>query len=150
MPGASRFAGVFETAVGSTMRPGDPGTAKLVRDWGDRLVSVRYRYAAFPPTRFTTVELVVDAAPWKPSAGRSVLVEVRSWESDLRKKVAEAGGRWEARAGRWRIRYDRAAALGLADRVQLTITRTRRTSTAVGTRDSLPKPNSRGKIGRGA
>ena len=150
MPGANRFTGVFETAVGSTMRPGDPGTAKLVRDWRDRLVSVRYRYAAFPPTRYTTVELVVDAAPWKPAPGRSVLVEVKSWESDLRKKVSEAGGRWEARAGRWRIRYDKAAALGLANRVQLTITRARKTSTAVGTNISLPKPKARGKLGRGA
>ncbi|MEO8054618.1 MAG: hypothetical protein ABI768_05665 [Acidobacteriota bacterium] len=150
MPGPNRFAGVFGTIVGSTMRPGNPGTTKLTRDWGDQLVSVRYRYAASPPMRFTTAEIVVDAAPWKPAPSRSVLVEVKSWESDLRKKVAEAGGRWEAKAGRWRIRYDKAASLGLADRVQLTTNRTPRISTAVGTRISLPKPKSRRKIGRGA
>ncbi|HQQ75851.1 MAG TPA: hypothetical protein PLB01_00730 [Thermoanaerobaculia bacterium] len=155
MPGGNRFAGVFDTAVGSTMRPGDPGTAKLTRDWGERLVSVRYRYAADPPMRFTTIEIVVDAAPWKPSPARPVLVEVRSWESALRKRIVEAGGQWDARAGRWRIRYDKVLALDLGARVQLTKKargRTRRSkiSTPEGTPTSLPKPKPPRNVGRGA
>ena len=69
----SRFDRVFESAVGSTLRPGAPGTARLARDWGDRLVSVRYRYSETPPTRFTTVEFVVTEAERKPSPSRRVL-----------------------------------------------------------------------------
>lgn len=99
------------------MRPGGRGTAKLARDWGDRIVAVRYRYSNSPPMRFTTIELVVASAPWAPSASRSVLVEVRSWEGDLREKIREAGGRFVLKAMRWRLRYDKAIALGLADRV---------------------------------
>ncbi len=111
-----RFAAVFDSVVGSTIRPGAPGTTKSLRDWGDRLVAVRYRYSNDPPTRFTTIELVVAAAPWKISPTRQVFVEVRSWEWDLREKVKAAGGRWVPKAARWRMRYDRAVGLGLKDR----------------------------------
>jgi hypothetical protein len=93
-----RFDRVFESVVGSTLRPGAPGTARLARDWDDRLVSVRYRYSDSPPMRFTTVELVVSAAPWKPSKARQILVEVKSWEPELRAKVQAAGGQWVPRA----------------------------------------------------
>jgi hypothetical protein len=117
----SQRAPVFESVVGSTMRPGDRGTAKLVRDWGDRLVTVRYRYSNSPPTRFTTIELVVASAPWTSTASRNVLVEVRSWEGDLREKIRAAGGRFVLKAMRWRIRYDKAIALGLKDRVSFLV-----------------------------
>lgn len=137
----SRFSRVFESAVGSTLRPGAPGTARLVRDWGDRLVSVRYRYSDSPPTRFTTVELVVTEAEWKPSPSRHVLVDVKSWESELRDKVKAAGGEWVPRAMRWRMRYDRAKSLGLTDRVSLLVPHASKTSTDVGTRNSLPVQN---------
>jgi len=134
-------APVFESVVGSTMRPGDRGTAKLVRDWGDRVVAVRYRYSNSPPTRFTTIELVVASAPWTPTASRSVLVEVRSWEGDLREKIRAAGGRFVLKAMRRRIRYDKAIALGLEDRVSFLIPHaspTPKSSTDAGTRKSLP------------
>jgi hypothetical protein len=119
--GKSQLAPVFDSVVGSTMRPGDRGTAKLVRDWGERLVTVRYRYTDSPPTRFTTIELVVASASWAPTASRSVLVEVRSWEGDLREKIRAAGGRFVLKAMRWRIRYDKAIALGLKDRVSFLV-----------------------------
>lgn len=103
-----QFDRVFESVVGSTLRPGAPGTARLARDWGERLVSVRYRYSESPPMRFTTVEFVVAAADWKPSPTRQVLVDVKSWESELRGKVQAAGGQWMPKAMRWRLRYDKA------------------------------------------
>jgi hypothetical protein len=133
-----RFDGVLESVVGSTMRPGASGTGKLVRDWGDRLVSVRYRYSDSPPTRFTTVELVVAVAPWEPSRARNVLVEVKSWERELREKVQAAGGQWLPRAMRWRIRYDRAIALGLQKRISFLGPRGPNFSTDIGRPKSLP------------
>jgi hypothetical protein len=121
------------------MRPGDRGTAKLVRDWGDRPVAVRYRYSNSPPTRFTTVELVVASAPWTPKASRSVLVEVRSWEGDLREKLRAAGGRFVLKAMRWRIRYDKAIALGLKDRVSFLVPHASPTPKSSTHADLLPK-----------
>jgi hypothetical protein len=136
-----RFDQVFDSAVGSTLRPGAPGTARLARDWGDRLVSVRYRYSDSPPTRFTTVELVVAAGPWKPSKSRQVLVDVKSWEPELRAKVQAAGGRWVPDAMRWQMRHDRATALGLGERMSFLVPHASKTSTDVGTRKSLPVQN---------
>lgn len=105
--------------VGSTMKPGDRGTRKLRREYGDRLVAVRYRYTESPPTRHTTVEIIVAQAPWTPAPSRLVLVEVKSWESDLRKRIEQAGGRFMPSNGLWRVRYDKALALGLKRRLFL-------------------------------
>ncbi len=138
-----RFAAVFDSVVGSTIRPGAPGTAKSLRDWGDRLVAVRYRYSDDPPTRFTTIELVVAAAPWKISPTRQVFVEVRSWEWDLREKVKAAGGRWVPKAARWRMRYDRAVGLGLKERASFLARHARHAPHAPTPRKSLQIQESR-------
>jgi hypothetical protein len=39
------------------LKPNDPGTKKLTAKYGDRLLSVRYRYDAENNRRITTVEL---------------------------------------------------------------------------------------------
>lgn len=144
-----RFESVFHSVVGSTMQPGTRGTAKLLRDWGDRLISVRYRYSDTPPTRFTTVELVVATAPWKVSPRRNVHVDVKSWESDLRDKIRAAGGRWVPKAARWRMRYDRALALGIdPTRIAFLGPHTPKMSTDLETEISLPAQTSGRKPGK--
>lgn len=50
--------------VGSTLKPGAPGTRKLTQRYGDRLVAVRYRYDKPSQRRYTTVELIEDSQPW--------------------------------------------------------------------------------------
>jgi hypothetical protein len=42
------------------LKPGQKGTKRLLEQYGDRLICVRYRYDAQQPRRFKTVELVVD------------------------------------------------------------------------------------------
>ncbi len=49
-----------------SLRPGQKGTKKLVVEYGDRLVAVRYRYDAERQRRYKTVELVVEESPWSP------------------------------------------------------------------------------------
>ncbi|GAB4373538.1 MAG: hypothetical protein Kow0042_17510 [Calditrichia bacterium] len=48
------------------LRPGQPGTKKLSQKFGADLVCVRYRYDATQKKRYTTVEVVIDEAPWNP------------------------------------------------------------------------------------
>jgi hypothetical protein len=43
-----------------TLAPGQNGTKKLARRFGERLICVRYRYDEVTKRRFKTVELVVD------------------------------------------------------------------------------------------
>ncbi|MEM8488590.1 MAG: hypothetical protein AAF564_23785 [Bacteroidota bacterium] len=49
-----------------TLRPGARGTIRLVHEYGDKLICVRYRYKQDTRTRIKTVELVVDERPWTP------------------------------------------------------------------------------------
>lgn len=42
----------------STLRPGQPGTRKLVQEYGERLLRVRYRYDALKRKRYTTAEIL--------------------------------------------------------------------------------------------
>lgn len=138
-----QFDSIFDSAVGCTMRPGTRGTAKLVRDYGDRLISVRYRYSDTPPTRFTTVEIVVATAPWKVSPRRNVHVDVKSWEADLREKIRAVGGKWVPKAARWRMRYDRALGLGIEPtRIAFLGPHTPKKSTDMETEKSLPAQTS--------
>jgi hypothetical protein len=51
-----------------TLPPGRNGTKKLLRQYGDRLLRVRYRYDSETRRRLTTVELIVDEVPWEPAA----------------------------------------------------------------------------------
>jgi len=57
--------GKMETRV--TLRPGDKGTKKLVQEFGQKLLCVRYRYDPVRRMRHKTVELVVESAPWDPA-----------------------------------------------------------------------------------
>jgi hypothetical protein len=107
-----------EWPVGSRMKPGDKGTRKLLREYGQRLICVRYRYDERTARRLTTVEIAVREAPWKPRPFRLVFVEVLGWEYRLRDSVRHAGGRWDPARRLWHLRYDRAMKLGLADRIR--------------------------------
>ena len=114
--------------VRQTLRPGDPGTKKLVERYGDRLLCVRYRYDAAGETRYTTVELVVDAAKRVARAPRPTarppldpdpMVGVRIFfrEAELRERAKAAGAIWRPRHKLWEMPWRTARALGLAARI---------------------------------
>ncbi len=51
------------------LRPGQPGTKRLLAQYGKSLVCVRYRYDERTKQRIKTVELIVDRTEWRPEAG---------------------------------------------------------------------------------
>jgi hypothetical protein len=57
MGGLPPGAGMGQMKVKLKLKPNDPGTKKLTAKYGDRLLSVRYRYDAENNRRITTVEL---------------------------------------------------------------------------------------------
>lgn len=111
-----------------TLSPGRPGTQRLQRKYGDRLVSVRYRHDPARKRRITTVELIVDEAPFLPRRpherqlfphpNRHVYVRIAFEETDLRQKVKDAGGRWDKDRKLWRLPFTKAVALGLRERIR--------------------------------
>jgi hypothetical protein len=59
-----------------SLRPGQKGTKKLVVEYGDRLVAVRYRYDADRQRRYKTIELIVEESPWLPRLRPDVEVDL--------------------------------------------------------------------------
>jgi len=107
-----------------TLRPGMPGTKRLVARYGERLVCVRYLYDEIRSRRLKTVELVVEEAPWRGRARRPRrndhdLVGVRiAWnESELRTAVKQAGAICRPRQKLWEMSWDAVRTLGIGHRV---------------------------------
>ena len=101
-----------------TLTPGQPGTKRLVDEYGEQLICVRYRYDRARGMRYKTVELVVDAVPWNPVDKQAIVrVRVARLERDIQRAIRRAGGQWNQSAGVWEIVYREAERLGLLDRV---------------------------------
>lgn len=105
-----------------TLTPGQKGTKKWLDRYGPSLVYVRYRYDEAQGKRYTTVELIVEDAPWVLSeripANAVVGVRVGLKEVALQRAVKQAGGKWNAQRQVWELRYDRAKELGLEGRIE--------------------------------
>ena len=106
----------------TTVQPGHRGAKRLLAQYGDRLVCVRYRSDAQQKKRFKTVELIVEEWPWTPPPPRRteasiVLVKIAFAERVLRQHVKEVGGIWNQDEQAWELRYERALALGLKERI---------------------------------
>ena len=105
------------------LKPGQRGTKKLAKEYGDRLLCVLYRYDEERSRRLKTVELVVEETPWRPEGRRAVrkedIVSLRvEWqESTLRAALKGAGGKWNPRTRLWELRYDRVVDISMEDRI---------------------------------
>jgi hypothetical protein len=104
------------------LRPGQPGTKKLLEKYGEDLVCVRYRYDSANMKRITTVELIVEVTPWQPQAHRipmnkNVCVRIEYGEIELGRKVKAAGGVWNRKKKLWELHYQQVLKLGLIERM---------------------------------
>lgn len=107
-----------------TLRPGQPGTRKLVQRFGERLIRVRYLYDPESGRRLKTVELVVESVPWKPRVRRPrlrdddvVYVRIGFHEEDLRARARRLGAIWRQPQKLWEITYRDSKNLGIEDRI---------------------------------
>jgi hypothetical protein len=106
------------------LRPGQPGTRKLVEKYGERLLRVRYVYDAENRRRLKTVELVIEAVPWEPKTRRprrqdddGVYMRIAYHEADLRDCAKRLGAIWRKEQRLWEITIRDSKRLGLADRI---------------------------------
>ena len=108
--------------IRSTVHPGQRGAKKLLTQYGDRLVCVRYRYDDKRQKRLKTVELIVEEEDWtvppaSPKNKDLVHLALTVQEFPLRQQVKQRGGRWNPQRGLWEIRYEHVLALGLQERI---------------------------------
>jgi hypothetical protein len=107
------------TRVTRSLRPGQPGTLKLMRLYGRGLLCVRYREDARGQTRYTTVEIVVDQSPVaRRLTDRSILWVRIAWgEAELASRAKAMGARWDPAVRLWKMSYKAVKALDLHSRV---------------------------------
>ena len=107
--------------IKTTILPGQNGTKQLLRQYGEQLVCVRYRYDKARLKRFKTVELIIDEKEWIPqdhtSSERLVELRIGYGETGLREQVKAAGGRWDPEKKLWELSYAEAAKLRLLGRI---------------------------------
>jgi hypothetical protein len=105
------------------LKPGKDGTKSLLRQYGEQLVCVRYRYDEAQQVRHKTVEIIVESTPWQPPAAAvpantMVGLRIGVQEGALQEKIRQAGGQWQRGRKLWELRYDQALALGLKARIE--------------------------------
>ncbi|ABB32318.1 hypothetical protein GeomeDRAFT_3197 [Geobacter metallireducens RCH3] len=109
------------------LKPGQRGTKRLSDKYGDNLVCVRFRYDAATRQRIKTVELIVERIDWNPppekfSADTLVAVKIEGYEIDHRKKIKEAGGKWNPDKRLWYVRYGAIAGTELEKHIYVDTT----------------------------
>lgn len=92
------------------LKPGQRGTKRLSAKYGDDLVCVRFRYDTKTRQRLKTIELIVERTEWEPrpqkfGADTIVAVKIEGYETNLRKLVKEADGKWKPEQKLWYVRY---------------------------------------------
>ena len=113
---------MFRTML--TRRAGADGTKRLLREYGARLVAVRYRYDEERGERMKTVEIAVETVKWRPKArrpggpGNVVHVRLRRGEDLLRRALLLARCRYDEETGTWRVPIEIARGLGLTERTK--------------------------------
>lgn len=108
--------------IRKTIQPQQDGAKKLLAQYGEQLVCVRYRYDERQRKRLKTVEIIVEEEPWTPprpsaSQERVVALRIAATEGATRRQVKAAGGTWHPQHQLWYLRHDRVVALGLAARI---------------------------------
>lgn len=91
------------------LKPGQKGTKRLLEQFGDKLLYVRYRYDEIRQVKMKTVEIVVEEKPCKPPLryrGQDIVaVKVPYTMKALRDRLKTAGGRWNPEEKLWRVPF---------------------------------------------
>jgi hypothetical protein len=103
------------------LKPGQNGTKRLLEQYGERLLCVRYRYDETRKARFKTVELIVEERPWEPPFrfrdGDLAPVAVKFDETDLRERLRKARAKWDPEAKVWMVPYGKIRGTVLETRI---------------------------------
>ena len=103
------------------LKPGQNGTKRLVEQYGDKLLCVRYRYDETRRCRVKTVELIVEERPWQPPFrfrdNDLAPVTVRFDETALRERLRKARAKWDPEARVWHVPYGKIRGTELEARI---------------------------------
>lgn len=89
------------------LKPGQKGTRRLVEQYGESLLCVRYRYDQKRGVRLKTVEIVVEekSVPTRYKDDDVVPVSVTFDEVVLREQLRKMRGKWDPQLKVWFVPY---------------------------------------------
>lgn len=91
------------------LKPGQKGTKRLVEQYGESLLCVRYRYDDTRSVRLKTVEIIVEEKPWQPpfyfKDGDIAPITVAFEETALRARLQKMRAKWEPNLKVWLLPY---------------------------------------------
>lgn len=106
------------------LKPGQKGTKRLAKIYGEALLCIRFRYDEVTRTRLKTVELIVEKSDWTPPPSRYAvenLVSLRIAASNmsLRTQAKSAGAKWNPEKQLWFVSYGKIAGTPLEKHIQV-------------------------------
>ena len=111
--------------------PGQKGTKRLMKQYGDKLLCVRYRYDEERGMKLRTVEIIIEEKPWQPAFrfrdGDMVPIPLAFEEKTIRKQFKEAGGRWDPLTRVWMIPYRIVRGTALEERISENFIKSKKT-----------------------
>ena len=92
------------------LKPGQKGTKRLVEQYGDALLCVRYRYDEKTNKQYKTVEIIVSESEWTPPPakypdGAMVPLKIGIKQTAFQEQVRAVGGRWDKEQQVWLVPY---------------------------------------------
>ena len=104
------------------IKAGMKGTKKLVQEYGDKLICVRYRYDYERKRKLKTIELIIDEGALVSNSSKIPMnkimqLKVKYGEINMGKLIRAAGGRWNRKEKVWELPYSEVLALGLENRI---------------------------------
>lgn len=104
------------------LKPGQKGTKRLVAQYGQSLVCVRYRYDKVKGVRLKTVEIILEEKAWplppEHGDGDIIALRVAYTEKALRAKLKAVGARWDPVEKVWRVPFSSVQGTELEARIQ--------------------------------
>ncbi len=104
------------------LKPGQKGTKRLVAEYGQSLVCVRYRYDKVRRVRLKTIEIIVEEKAWplapEHGDGNIVALRVAYAEKALRTKLKAIGAKWDPVEKVWRVPISSVQGTELEARIQ--------------------------------
>ena len=104
------------------LKPGQPGTKKLKKKYGNDLICVRYRNDFKRKKRLKTIELIYEERPLvfdsnKTPMNKIMNIRVKYGEKELGILLRNAGGHWDRKNKVWKLPYREVLDLGLESRI---------------------------------
>lgn len=102
------------------LKPGQSGTRRLVEQYGEKLLCVRYRFDEERGVKLKTVEIIVDEKPLRTPRFKDedlVPVHVAYGEAELRRQLRAMRARWDSERKLWYVRFGLIRGTVLEDRL---------------------------------